>query len=508
MSDELEKNGSPEDEVEEILREYREKKNNPTPDSPDADISDAAPHTESADESGAQEPDSAQHDTTGAFLSHFADNESEHEEKKPIFSHFSDGGDEESTESEEAESAEQSAEPDEYTGMAKPLRILLKAGRALLSMSFLAKALIYFAIVLVISAYLSYYIILLGNDMFALVTDDREINITIAEGATEDEVTELLSSNGLIDSEWFFKIYLDRYASENGITFIPGDHTLNLNMNYSQMMSELTVKKYVRETVTLTFPEGFTVDNIIDLFLEKGIGTREGFIEAINQYPYKHEFVRILDEKGWSKDRVYRLEGYLYPDTYEFYTDTKEYLIINKFLNNFNDRVWVDWKSTYGDICAKENYSLDDIVTLASIVQAEGRTAEDFEYISYVFHNRLKHSDSFPNLESVATIQYALELDGLERIPDAKNLDVNYNSPYNTYNHKGLTPGAICNAGLDAFLAAIYPSPPLDENDEEINAYYFVSNKVGKIYYASSLSRHEKNKAQVEKDNKAAESDE
>ena len=373
-------------------------------------------------------------------------------------------------------------------------------------MSFLAKALIYVAVVLLISAYLSYYVILLLSDMFALVTDDREVLVEVPENATEDQVTDLLLKSGLIDSSWFFRMYLDRYASKNDgeIHFVSGPHALNLNMNYSQILSALTIVPHEREIITLTFPEGYTVDQIIDLFVANGIGSREGFLEAINRYPYRHEFVRLLDEKGWPQDRVYRLEGYLYPDTYEFYTDTKEYLAINKMLNAFNDKVWVDWKSIYADIWEKEGFSLDDMVTLASIVEAEGKTPEDFEYISYVFHNRLSHADRFPCLESDATIQYARVLAGLERVPNASDLNVGFESPYNTYQNKGLPPGAIGNAGLDAILATMYPAPPLDEKEEEIDAFYFVSNNAGKTYYANTLAKHEKNKELVKKENEAA----
>ena len=135
------------------------------------------------------------------------------------------------------------------------------------------------------------------------------------------------------------------------------------------------------------------------------------------------------------------------------------------------------------------------------MIEAEGKTAEDFEYISYVFHNRLTHSSSFPKLESDATIQYALELAGLDRIQDSSLIDVSFESPYNTYLYNGMPPGAICNAGLDAILAAIYPSPPYDENDNEINAYYFVSNNAGQTYYAATISGHERNKQRVAREN-------
>ena len=433
---------------------------------------------------------------------HFLENEADVQEEDVLASHLTEGtGNEPPVPTEEEDEESEDSEPDPYEGMSTPKRIAHKIVHAVLNMSFLAKALIYVAVVVIVAAYLSYFVIEIGNDVFALVTGNEDVLVTIPEEATEDEVASMLLEKGLIDYEWPFKLYMKYYGDGEAIRFIPGEHTMNLSMNYSQMLNALTTIHKERIVITLTFPEGFTVDEIIGLFLQNGIGTREGFVEAINNYPYKHEFVRLLDETGWPKDRAYRLEGYLYPDTYDFYTDTEEYLCINKLLNNFNDKVWVDWKADYEEIAAKENFTLDQIVTLASLVQAEGRTAEDFEYISQVFHNRLSHAADFPHLESDATIQYAYELAGKERETDSTKIDLSFPSPYNTYLYDGLTPGAICNPGLDAILAAIYPSKPLDDDDKEVNVFFFVSNNAGKTYYAATKAAHERNKQRVAKEN-------
>lgn len=433
--------------------------------------------------------------------SHFTEGDSPAGGNDGVASHFSDAADGEFPElPAEADEFEDEYEDDEPK-KPLPVRMLLGVVRFFSDSSFLLKAVLYIVVVLIISAYLSYYIILMGNDMFALKKGDTPISVTIPENAKEDDVIALLVDRGLIDSEWAFSFYMEHYKDGEELIFIPGEHVLNTNMNYSQLLAALTINPHQRQTVTLTIPEGFTVDDIIDLFVKNGIGTREGFVEAINNYPYKHEFVRLLDENGWPENRVYRLEGYLYPDTYDFYTDTEEYLAINRLLNNFNDKIWMDWKTTYAEVAGDQGFSLDDVVTLASMVQAEGKTAEDFEYISYVFHNRLNHKREFPNLESDATIQYAFELAGLDRVQDASQINIDFESPYNTYRYEGLPPGAICNAGLDSFLAAIYPSPPLDENEKAINAYFFVSNDAGQTYYAATLSAHERNKERVKKEN-------
>lgn len=390
------------------------------------------------------------------------------------------------------------------------------------SMSFVPKAIVYIVLVLIVSAYLSYYIITIGNDVFALVTTSREVTITIEEGATDKSVAELLKSEGVIEYGWVYELYMKYRGgdSDSSSEYVIGEHKINTNYNYSQIINALTRRGLKYDITRITIPEGFTVDQIIDLLVEKGMGQREDYIKAINEYPYKHEFVRLLEETGYSENRKYRLEGYLYPDTYDLYTEEYEsnlnydgdydyeVYVINVFLNGFNKKFWKDFTrvdkdgDSYQSAMLKQyGMTFDDLIVLASMIQSEGGNAEDFEYISYVFHNRLSHPDSYPKLESDATIQYALP----ERINDSTELDVSFDSPYNTYLYKGLPPGAISNPGTDALSAAMFPSPPLNSSGSAIKAYFFVSNNAGKTYYASGRSGHEKNIAQVKKDNAAIE---
>ena len=381
------------------------------------------------------------------------------------------------------------------SGRERAKRVLKAVWYALTNMSFLAKALLYIAVVCIISAYVSYYAISIANDVFAFVKADREITVNVPENATDKEISYLLAKNGLIKYDWMFELYLI-YKTDGSNSYIPGDKTLNSTMNYNQLIAALTTEQVVNEQVSVTIPEGYTVDEIIDLLVEKGIGTREGYVEAINSYPYQHEFVQELDKNGYPESRKYRLEGYLYPDTYFFYKTSPEYLVINKMLNNFDDKFWSHLDVFSADI-AKLNMSVDDIVTLASMIQAEAKLFIDFEAVSYVFHNRLSHSDTFPYLQSDATIQYVLS----EHVEDFTQEQLDLDNPYNTYKYKGLPPGAICNPGYDALSAAIYPDAPADSDGNSINAYYFVSNKSGKTYYAETRVQHDKNKLTVKKDN-------
>ena len=123
---------------------------------------------------------------------------------------------------------------------------------------------------------------------------------------------------------------------------------------------------------------------------------------------------------------------------------------------------------------------------------------EEKHIIAGLYLNRLKKD--MP-LQACPTIKFAWKRFDLKRLYDRL---LSIDSPYNTYRIKGLPPGAIGNAGLDAILATVYPAPQLDEDEKEIDAYYFVSNNAGKTYYANSLAKHEKNKEQVRKENEAA----
>lgn len=383
-------------------------------------------------------------------------------------------------------------------------------------------------------------VIPMANDVFAFSKGDREITVDVESGMNTEQMAELLVENGVIDEAKVFKFYvkykydesigLDKddlvgsvfhlggefiktmffggdISPEYELEYLPGKRTLSTKMNYDQIIYALTTDEYTREEVTVTIPEGYTADQIIDLFLQNGIGTREGFEYAINEYPYKHEFVQLLNEETWSEDRTYRLEGYLFPDTYLFYRDSSEVEVINKLLNSFSERVWSEYYTTYKEACDSLGFSFDDMITFASIVQAEGRDFSDFESISQVFHNRRSsESEIFRKMESCATIQYAMDCDNAkngitaERKPVLDGDDLLYESPYNTYMYEGLPPGAVCNPGLDAIEAALYPDMS-NETKEEFNlttAYYFNSDMAGNVYYAQTLDQHNYNKRRAD----------
>ena len=237
----------------------------------------------------------------------------------------------------------------------------------------------------------------------------------------------------------------------------------------------------------ITIPEGYTVDEIINLFTENGIGTREGFIEAINNYDFDFDFVRALDEADLT-GRTYRLEGYLYPDTYEFYKSSSEVTVIYKMLNRFD----VIFSEDFYEKAAEHGYSVDQIMTLASMIEKEARYANDYETVSSVFHNRLNNSD-FPRLESDATIMYAIQVRDGERKSSLTGEDLNYDTPYNSYMYEGLPPGPIANPGYEAITCALWPA--------KTKYYYFVSDNYGNTYFSRTNREHEAAKEKVAKIN-------
>ncbi|MBE6677310.1 MAG: endolytic transglycosylase MltG [Ruminococcaceae bacterium] len=383
-------------------------------------------------------------------------------------------------------------------------------------------------------------IIPMANDIFAFVKADDEKQVVLSENMTTAEVAALLKENGIIDEEKVFTFYVKyKYVDDNAvegeeedivgtiidifgdfsktmflneevppeedIKYLAGTYTLNPDMNYDQIIKALTTEPYVREEVTIVIPEGYTVEQIISLLVENGIGRRENYIYAINEYPYKHEFVKLLEEEGYPEGRIYRLEGYLYPDTYIFYKDYDEVDVINKMLNTFSARVWSEYYSTYKPVCESMGFTFDEMVTFASIVQAEGKSFSDFENISQVFHNRFNSAD-FDKMESDATIQYVMEIERLrmireegvyeDRVDILNGSHLEIDTPYNSYMYSGLPAGAICNPGLDAFDAAVYPDMAAEVKAEFnlTTAYFFNADLAGNIYYAQTPYQHSVNK--------------
>lgn len=341
----------------------------------------------------------------------------------------------------------------------------------------LLKGIVYIVSVLVISVFASWAIIEIANDVFAFVKSDEVVSVVIDEDMTAKDVAQLLYDNGVIKYPTVYELFI-RLKKES-TDYLVGEYEISPSMNYGQLNDTFTYIANTREQVVITIPEGYTVDQIIDYLVASGIGTREGYVDAINNYAFT-EF-RFIDELGeLDPERKYRLEGYLFPDTYYVFKDSSEVAVIYKFLQNFDKKV----TDAYYERAALLGMSMDDIITLASMIQAEGVTLTDFENISSVFHNRLSNPIKYPCLQSDATLQYILDKRKLSLTAE----DLKMDSGYNSYLYAGLPPGSICNPGMDAINCALYPA--------ETDYYYFLADGKGNTYFSTTNEEHEALKKQ------------
>ncbi|MBQ7836572.1 MAG: endolytic transglycosylase MltG [Clostridia bacterium] len=379
---------------------------------------------------------------------------------------------------------------------------LSKAGAEMMSSA--VKAIIYIVAVFVVAIFLSIIIIRVGNDVFALVKSDEAVDITIKEDATLGDVGQLLYENNIISFPGLFSFY-GNLKGDDGV-FIPGDYTVSPSMSYDDLR-EAFKPKPITGTSWITIPEGYTVDEIIALMESYGIGKRERYIEVINEYDFDYWFVKEIPD---NTDRIYRLEGYLFPDTYEFYNNSSEVTVINKMLARFNEVVVQDYidrvdelNEINGFTTDEQKLTFDDIIIIASMVEKEGSHAQYYSQISSVFHNRLKNPGLYPKMESDATTYYGLQVlnDGVR--PEKLSADEikTSDTPYNTYANKGLPPGAISNPSASAIRFALYPYVPKKAEGER-DLYFFVEGPYGP-YFASSMTEHQANIAKVKAENEA-----
>ena len=319
--------------------------------------------------------------------------------------------------------------------------------------------------------------------------------MVVPENATVEDIADILGEAGVIRYPKLFKLYagfqdVDGVDDEGNSIFIPGTYAISPMNNYQQLLAAFQ-KQYTRDVVWVTFPEGSTVEDIITILTKDyGISTREDLVRAINEYDgYGMDFI---DEIDMSNGRCYRLEGYLFPDTYQFYTDSSAETIIYKMLVNFKKKLAYIGDDYCSERLAELGMTLDEVVTLASMIEKEVKYAIDYDQVSSVFHNRLQDPANFPKLESDATTVYAILMATGERPETLTAEELAFDDPYNTRASKGLPPGAIGNPGYEALYCAFYPA--------NTKYYYFVADGSGYNLYAKNLAGHNANVASVRKE--------
>lgn len=339
------------------------------------------------------------------------------------------------------------------------------------------KAVIYIIFILVISVFISITVIAVANDIYAFVKSDEVVEITIPEYATLTEVSEILYKNDIIKYPAVFRLYAVK-EHDSG-EFLAGTYSVTPMMNYDTLLAEFK-EKPVSGIARITIPEGYTTDEIINLMVANGIGTREGYVDVIQNYDFDYWFLDELEASGRAANRLYRLDGYLFPDTYDFYLNSREEVVIDKLLRRFNQI----FTKEYRDQCAVFGYTVDEMITLASMIEKEAASPSEFFLVSSVFHNRLNNPWTFPKLESDATVLYIIAHDKGERPKTVTPEDLQYDTLYNTYKYEGLPPGPIANPSASAMLASLSPV------SSNYYYFYYMSSK-GRTVYSSTKAEHD-----------------
>ncbi len=248
-------------------------------------------------------------------------------------------------------------------------------------------------------------------------------------------------------------------------------------MGYQVLIDTMKTGK-PREVVSVVIPEGFTLNKIADRLEENQVCTRSDFFRAANTVMYEYDFLKDLPT---DEERIYPLEGYLFPDTYEFYTNSSGETVVRKFLDNFNARVDTSLKAAI----KARGMTIDQAVILASIIQGEAADTDNMNKVSRVLQNRLENPGTYPRLECDSTSSYAKNM-----VPGEGGGAV-FVKAYDTYEREGLPVGPINNPGLDAIRAVVEPS-----EDEEIKQCYFFAtayiDEVPHYFYSKTYAQHKK----------------
>ena len=309
---------------------------------------------------------------------------------------------------------------------------------------------------------------------------DEAVIIDIPHGATADSISELLEEYGIVKSKFLFRNYL-RFFFPSTPTFMYGPHELRSNMSYEEIIPVLEEPMLdLRETITLQFIDGWTALRMALYLEDKGICTIDEWLEACNGV-YD---VSFYDKISGSPDKFTKLEGFLFPDTYEFYEDVTPEEIVERMLLTFEEKILGNNEIT-GKIAASE-FSLEEIIILASVIEKETGDVDEIYKVSSVFHNRLKPDSPLESLQSCATRTYTegvLDYYFIEMMGEETPEQMTYR--YNTYLSEGLMVGAICNPGKISILAALSP--------EDTPYYFFLMDDTGKTYYAETYRGHQEN---------------
>ena len=316
--------------------------------------------------------------------------------------------------------------------------------------------------------------------------DATPITVTVPSGYGASAIGKLLyeacgeGEEGLISSKAVFKVYVDFTGKADKLR--AGTYVLSKNMDIAQMVDTICAGNPAKATVRFTIPEGTDVEGIAAKLVELGIlKSPDTFLSLCRDGASftEYAFISAIDTNE-EQARDYLLEGYLFPDTYEVYTDASEKTIINKMLLRFFEVYTDDYAARADEL----KFSTDDAVNLAALIEKEAKVKSDFAKVSAVFHNRLSADMT---LGSDAPLRYIFKTNTLD-FTQTQMQDPSY---YNTHVYKGLPLGPITNPGKTAIEAALWPD---EEYIQEGYLYFCLKDgETGELVFAKTLEEHEAN---------------
>ncbi|MBR6826449.1 MAG: endolytic transglycosylase MltG, partial [Oscillospiraceae bacterium] len=310
------------------------------------------------------------------------------------------------------------------------------------------------------------------------------------DGDTVEDIGQMLKEKGVIKYPWLFKFYCKFTESEDKMD--PGNYVLYYNYDYHALVGGMVKRSPNRITVRLTIPEGYTAARIFSLMESKGVCTVEELEDCASKFEFDYWF---LEDVPYGSPN--RLEGFLFPDTYDFYENDDPDRVLDKLLSNFkkkfsekaqeqlellNGMLAERWSAAgYDEAYIEANrFGMYELITVASMIEKETAGVAESGNIASVIYNRLCRPGDYPYLNVDATIVYALG--GLDRPLTYDDLEID--SPYNTYKCPGLPAGPIANPGLNSITAALNPS--------DTNYYYYALDKdTGFHHFSKNAAEHE-----------------
>lgn len=369
------------------------------------------------------------------------------------------------------------------TSINKPSAKAKKKKRSQQQAKFLA---VFFLVVGIATVMLSALAISCLNDVVAIHRSDELVTVNIPKDADTNEIIDILAENDLIEQKAFCKFFCSamkivrhKDKSVTNPVYLSGVYYVKPSMGIEGLLNKFKELQKAEKTVSLVFPEGWTIQQMVNKLSEYNVCSKEQLLTAIKGAQYEYPFLTAIAPNA---SRTYTLEGYFFPDTYEFFENSDANSVIRKFLENFQ----VKWSDEYEQKRVALGLTVDEVMIIASIIQREAADTEQMALISSVIHNRLDRPVSWPTLGCDSTSDYITKY-------IAPNVSANealiFTEAYDTGINRGLPPGPICNPGISAIEAALNP--------ESTNYFYFCHDKYGKIYMASTQSEFDQNLLKV-----------